>query len=142
FAQGSIPDGLTAGRSPAFFTTTDDRGTGIRVVSASPVFGRLSVACRCGSYQRNEAGAENDARPVMRALLHHDDGSIDFGGLDIRDRHAPGRFRAGPIAKLDPAPHHVVIGDRAPAIFAAADLHRNGSRQRTEPDFAAEAILT
>ena len=42
---------------------------------------------------------------------------------------------ARPIAELDPAPHHIGVGDGVTAVLAAADDNRNRSRDRAQPDF-------
>ena len=56
--------------------------------------------------------------------------------LSVCERNAPRIGLAGPIAELDPAPHHVVIGDGAPVVLAAADRDRDAfdnAQSQTSP---------
>ena len=94
----------------------------------------LFVFCRMPAdvrrLERRHCCAENDARLVVRAFLHHDGGCIDPIGIDLGQRDRPGRVRATPVAELYLAPHDIVVGDRPTAIFATVDVNGHCALQR------------
>src|ERR1043166_3461367 len=93
-------------RRPSFFRRMED---GRRIAEARPAPLPSSVVRRLDLAYRGEGGAQHHARAIGGPSLHDHGGGI--GGLEGSDRHA-GRARgAAPLAELDPAPHHVVVGD-------------------------------
>src|SRR5260370_38201901 len=93
------------------------------------------------SVQRRIGSAENNAGLVTGTFLHHDRGGVDTLRLDLRERYAPGGLLAGQIAELEPLTHHVVVGDRAPAVHAAADDDGNRFGERAQPDLGGDLCL-
>ena len=77
---------------------------------------------------------------VARAVLEIDHRGIDAVAADVLQRHGPGRRRSGPVTDLQPVPHHIVVGQRLAAIFAAADGDRHRFRYRTDPDLATRGV--
>src|ERR1043166_2674832 len=121
-----------------FFIRTTDDGS---LRGGRRLLRRLSsVVCRLISAYRGERGAQHDPGSVGGAGLHDHGGGI--GALEVSDRYGEGTRDAGPLADLDPAAHHFVVGDRVPAVLAARDRNRDGAAERAQPDFARRLLAT
>src|SRR3954466_12026870 len=106
--------------------------------SQSFASGVLAVRCNESSalVNRRQRAAKNGLGLFRRAALYQDGGFVDAVTLELLHRNAPGVGLAAPIAELDPAPHHIVIGDRAPLVLAAPDYDRRSLDQPEQPNFA------
>src|SRR6516162_1218423 len=83
---------------------------------------------------RRERRAEDRLRLFHRAALHQYSRFVDVSALERLHGDAPRIGLAGPIAELDPAPHDVVIRDRAALVFAAPNGDGSGLTQPEQPD--------
>src|SRR5262249_6582407 len=86
-----------------------------------------------GLLNAGERSAENGLRLFHGAALHEDGGLIDAIALEHVQRNAPRAGFAGPVTELEPAPRHVVVGDRASLVLAATDGDGRGLYQAVEP---------
>src|SRR3954452_24338232 len=87
--------------------------------------------------QRRKRRAEHRTGIVAAAVLHVDHGGVDALARNVFQRHRPAAGAAVPVTDLQLVAHHVVIGDLAPAIFAATDRDRHRSGYRADPHLAA-----
>src|SRR6185436_1783043 len=91
--------------------------------------------------QHDLGRADHKLGRTGNAALHHHRGRIDAGGLNILHWDAERLGLAVPIAKLDPAPHHIGVGKAVTAVLAAADRHRNRSGDRAKPDLGLPLLI-
>ena len=136
--QPPSPPGFGADRAQQVLRTVQSPNALRAGASRPDLFscdGRMETCSSCRTRDGRERGAEEGARLLDRAALHQHRDAVDAVALERLQRHAPGIGLAGPIAELDPAAQHVVVGDRAALVLAALDRDRDrlGEIRRARP---------
>src|SRR5579871_4885647 len=96
------------------------------VVAAADAITRNNSVVKCRrSVQRRDRRANDGAWLGCAAILQDDGDRVNAVELNGVNRHGERFTLSVPGAKLDPAPHHICVGDRAAGVLAARNTDRH-----------------